>query len=121
MARGAAAATLLRAVALLGLLVLALLLPGLTPAAPAPGPRPAVVAGVTHGAALLAERRVGQPFLEADEQELDEEDSRAVEVCARAVALRDDSTSSLLPAATDDRPACLERLLALPIRGPPSA
>ncbi len=131
MPRGAAGASsaLPRAIAPLALLLLAL---GATLGLPAHASRPAEPtakrcahrAGArlpAHATPSLTESHPGQPFVEAVEKELDEEGDRALEPPSRPVVLDDAEPSRARVERTDGRPACLIRLLALPIRGPPSA
>lgn len=128
MPRGASGASLavLRAVAPLGLLLVALAATlGWTGHATrgTQQPRRQAVAQRLPLATqpALTQPSCGQPFVEVVEKELDEEGDRAVEPPSRVVALDHHETQLGLVEAADERPACLVRLLAFPIRGPPSA
>lgn len=129
MPRGARGASLavLRALGPLGLLLVALAATlGWThaPRPPrSPGRHPSAQRLPVATQPALTHSSGGQPFVEVaeKERELDEEGDRAVEPPSRGVALSRDDTQLGLAEAADERPACLVRLLAYPIRGPPSA
>ena len=115
-----------RGVAPLGhlLLVLALIaLPALGTASPTLVAQPDhATAARPHGLTLVVRAaRGGSALAAVAERELDEEGTGPVEQPARPLALDDEEPSRELVTAVDEAPACLVRLLALPIRGPPSA
>lgn len=115
-----------RGVAPLGhlLLVLALIaLPALGTASPTAG-RPDRASAARHrGHPPLVVRSAcaGATLAAVPDRELDEEGSDPVEQPTRFLGLDDDGPSRELVTAVDETPACLVRLLAFPIRGPPSA
>ena len=115
-----------RGVAPLGhlLLVLALIaLPALGTASPTPVAQPDhASAAPPHGRPLvLRAAHAGLALAAVAERELDEEGTGPVEHPSRPLALDDEEPSRALATAVDEAPACLVRLLAFPIRGPPSA